>query len=256
VYIADHGNNVVEKVTPLGQLSVVAGVPGDYGLPTEGTATSSHLESPMGVAVDQAGNVYIADQGSDVIEKVTPGPGGQLSVFAGIAAMAGPATEGPATSSHMRSPSGVAVDQARNVYIADQSNGLVEKVTSGGMLSFFAGNGTGGTPQPGPATGTSLPGVSGVATDAAGNVYIAVPGDKRFDASEVAEVTGGTLSIIAGTDRLARTRSAGPRPARNSTSHSGSLSTRTAPCMWPNPAAATRSIAWVCRPRERPASRR
>jgi len=80
VYIADSLNNEVEKVTPSGQLSVIAGT-GSAGTPTAGPATSSRLDDPTGVAVDAAGDVYIADNDNAVVEKVTPS--GQLSLFAG-----------------------------------------------------------------------------------------------------------------------------------------------------------------------------
>ena len=79
LYIADSGNDVVEKVTPAGTLSVVAGT-GSQGAPTPGPATSSDLNDPSGVAVDGAGNLYIAYFGNEV-EKVTPA--GMLSVVVG-----------------------------------------------------------------------------------------------------------------------------------------------------------------------------
>ena len=169
VYIADKGNNAVEKVTAAGQLSVFAGN-GTPGAATEGPATSSPLNSPAGVAVDAAGNVYIADTGNNVVEKVTAG--GQLSVFAGNGTP-GAATKGPATDSSLFYPFGVAVDAAGKVYIADTYNHVVEKVTAAGQLSVLAGNGTPGAATEGPATNSPLNYPTGVAVDAAANVYIA-----------------------------------------------------------------------------------
>ena len=133
-------------------LSIFAGT-GIAGTPTAGPATSSNLDSPFGVAVDGAGNVYIADANNMVIEKVTPD--GTLSVIAGTGT-AGAPTAGPATASNLNRPTGVAVDGAGNVYIADFNNNRVEKVTPGGTLTIIAGTGTWGSPTPGPATSSML----------------------------------------------------------------------------------------------------
>jgi sugar lactone lactonase YvrE len=184
------GGNEVLKVTPSGTLSVIAGN-GTYGnAPIAGTATSSPLYNPEAVAVDSSGNVYIANHGSSEILKVTPG--GILSVFAGTGASGTP-TLGPATSSHLNSPNGVAVDSSGNVYIADTGNYRVEKVT-GGTLSYVAGTGTSGTPTAGTATSSNLGQVSPITVSASGNVYF---GDENN--AEVDEVSGGVLSIVAGT---------------------------------------------------------
>jgi sugar lactone lactonase YvrE len=193
VYIADIGNDVVEKVTPSGTLSIFAGIPGSSGAPTAGPATSSDLGSPQGVAVDPAGDVYIADFNNDVIEKVTPS--GTLSIFAGVPGSSGAPTAGPATSSTLSNPGGVAVDSAGDVYIADTNNNAVEKVTPSGTLSVFAGiPGSQGTPTPGPATSSKMTLPTGAAIDSAGDVYIA-----DQDNFVVEKVTpSGTLSIFAG----------------------------------------------------------
>ena len=116
---------MVEKVTPSGVLSIFAGT-GKVGIPTPGPARSSALGGPAFVAVDPVGNVYIADYGANVIERVTPSQ--TLSIFAGTGKAAAP-TPGPATSSALDQPVGVAVDSVGDVYIGDATNNLVEKVT-------------------------------------------------------------------------------------------------------------------------------
>ena len=190
-YIADSGNDVLEKVTPSGILSIFAGR-GTAGAPTPGPATSSDLNSLNQVALDSSGNVYIADSGNDVVEKVTPS--GSLSILAGTGTAA-PPTPGPATSSALNYPGGIAVDSSGNVYIGDFGNDVVEKVTPSGILSIFAGRGTAGAPTPGPATSSDLGGPAFVAVDSWGDVYIA-----DFGANVVEKVTpSGTLSIFAGT---------------------------------------------------------
>jgi sugar lactone lactonase YvrE len=190
LYINDLSNDVIEKVTPAGTLSIVAGEVGHSGTPTPGPATSSMLAAPIGIAVDSHENLYIADQGTqegpnNVIEKVTPS--GTLSIFAGELAASGEPTPGPATDSMLNFPQAVAVDGAGNVYIADTTNGAVEKVNTEGILSIYARP---YNPQ-------------GVAASASGDVYVI--GSNRVDKVE----TAGQLSVIAGTGQ-AGAPTAGP----------------------------------------------
>jgi streptogramin lyase len=205
--IADSNNGVVEQVTPSGTLSIIAGTPGSYGPPIPGPATSSTMDAPTGVAIDSAGNLYIADEGRNQIYEVTPS--GTLSIIAGTGG-SGPPTPGPATNSEFYSPSSVAVDSTGNVYISDQGNNLIEKVTPSGTLSIIVGTpGSSGPPTPGPAVSSSLDNPLGVAIDSAGNLYIA---DQVNNVIE--QVTpSGTLSIIAGSGRLGP---AAPGPATSS----------------------------------------
>jgi sugar lactone lactonase YvrE len=195
LYVVDLGNSVVEKISG-GTLSIVAGIPGRSGNPTPGPATQSMLRSPISVAVDATGNIYIADQGiqfgqSNVVEKISTG--GTLSIFAGEVAASGYATPGPATQSMLNYPQGVAADGRGNVYIADM-NQVIEKVTTRGMLSIFAGvQGGTGTPTPGPATQSHFNDPNGVATDAYGNVYVADSGNDRIE-----KISSGVLSFFAG----------------------------------------------------------
>jgi sugar lactone lactonase YvrE len=201
LYIADYEDDVVEKVTPSGTLSVLAG-DGSYGQATPGPATSSDLNGPAGVAVDAAGDVYIADSSNNVVEKVTPG--GTLSIVAGNGSSGAP-TPGPATSSDLSDPYSVAVDASGDLFISDQGNNRIEKVTPDGTLSIFAGTGAQSSPVPGPATGSGMGDVRGLATDAAGNLYVADDYNE-----EVEKVTpSGTLSIIAG-DGTYGTETPGP----------------------------------------------
>jgi len=203
VYIADTENNLVEKVTPGGILSIIAGT-GTFGAPTPGPATSSRLAQPFGVAVDSSGNIYISDTENDVVEKVTPG--GTLSIIA----------------SNLNRPNGVAVDSSGNVYIADTYNNLVKKVTSSGALTVVAGNGTPNKPTPGPATQSPLKAPEGVAIDSSGNLYIA----DTFN-NVVEKVTpSGMLSIFAGTG-------IGEHPSAGAFPPSAGVSATTSPLFHP-----------------------
>jgi sugar lactone lactonase YvrE len=215
IYVADTGNNVIEKITQQGILSVIAGT-GTAGPPAEHAfspysgveATSSPLNGPAGVAVDSSGDVYVADSGNHVVEKVTPG--GTLTVIAGNGVEGSPGSEAfpphagvPATSSVLNEPEGLAVDSAGDVYVADPLDQVVEKITPSGTLTVIAGDGELGalaeeafSPHPGVgATTSDLHFPEGVAVDPSGNVYI---GDLRNNVVE--RVTpSGILSVIAGT---------------------------------------------------------
>jgi sugar lactone lactonase YvrE len=201
LYIADTGNNQIYKVTPSGTLSILAGT-GVGGPATAGPAINSELNEPSGVAVDSSGDVYIADYLGNRVEMVDPS--GMLSFVAGSGVAGGP-TPGPATNSKLHDPAAVAVDSAGNLYIADQDNSLVEKVTPLGTLSIFAGNGTQGTSTAGAATSSDLDEPEGIATDPSGDVYITDSGS-----SQVVDVNAGQLSIIAGTGTYGYSTYGGP----------------------------------------------
>jgi hypothetical protein len=198
VYIADANNNVVEKVTPAGVLSIVAG-DGSFGTPVAGPATSSPLGIPTAVAVDSNGNLYIADRGENQVYEVDTS--GMLSIIGGDGSSGSgpggsplPAVPGPATSSPLDGPAGVAVDSSANVFVSLTNPGEVVKIVPSGNLSVVAGTGTSGMPVEGPATSTDLGEPAGLAVGGAGDVYIADMGWEYVE-----EVTpDGMLSFVAG----------------------------------------------------------
>ena len=197
VYAADIGNNMVVKISRLGVLTIVAGNGiGSYwgGFSGEGgPATQASLMGPYGIAVDTKGNLYIADTGNSRIRKV--GPDGIIVTIAGNGQMGFSGDGGPATEASLGSPFGVAVDSAGNVYIADNYNNRIRKVSPAGIISTVAGNGTAGfSGDGGPATSASVNYPWGVGVDTAGNLYIADTGNQR-----VRKVTpGGTITTVAG----------------------------------------------------------
>lgn len=173
VYVSAYNSNVVVRITKAGQLTIFAGT-GNVGQPTPGAATSSNLSAPDGLALDPAGNVYIADSGNDRVEKVTPN--GVLSIVAGSGVYGAPIA-GKATLSPLKRDPSVALDSAGNLYISDSGNGRIEKVTPAGVLSIIAGTGntTSGHPTtatPGPALASDLDQPYGIAVDPAGNIYV------------------------------------------------------------------------------------
>jgi sugar lactone lactonase YvrE len=130
------------------------------------------------VAVDAAGNLYIVDTGNSRVRKVSPS--GTITTVAGSGTYGFSGDGGQATDADLSSPTGVAVDAAGNLYITDQGNQRVRKVSTTGTITTVAGDGTTGfSGEGGPATNASLNLPSGVAVDAAGNLYIADPGNSR-----------------------------------------------------------------------------
>jgi uncharacterized protein (TIGR03437 family) len=178
LYIADTANNVIRKVTAsTGNITTVAGN-NQYGyLGDGGPATSAELYNPEGVALDAAGNIYIADSFNNVIRKVTVATG-IITTIAGIFQVSGvggfAGDGGLATQALLSNPEAVAVDSSGNLYIADTYNNRIRVVTANGFISTIAGNGSayyGG--DGGPATSAQLFGPSGLALDGSGNIYVA-----------------------------------------------------------------------------------
>ncbi len=191
LYIADSDNNRIRKVSN-GVITTVAGngTPGFSG--DNGPATSAELNTPQGVAVDSAGNLYIADARNNRIRKVS---NGMITTVAGNGTPGFGDASGPATSAELGQMYGLAVDSAGNLYIADSSSNRIREVSSG-VISTVAGGG----PNPsgfggdnGPATSAELSFPEGIAVDTAGNLYIA-----DTDNNRVRKVAKGVITTVAG----------------------------------------------------------
>jgi sugar lactone lactonase YvrE len=169
VYVSDTLNHTVRKVMPDGTVSTLAGTAGGRGN-ADGMGSAARFDHPNGLAVDTQGNIYVADYLNHTIRKVTPG--GAVSTLAGLAGSSG-STDGTGNAARFYYPYGVALDSAGNVFVADEGNQTIRKVTPGGSVTTLAGlaGSQGSTDGPGSATRFSLP--HGVAVDGAGNVYVA-----------------------------------------------------------------------------------
>jgi Transposase zinc-binding domain/Putative transposase/NHL repeat len=189
LYIADYSGNVIRKVTAsTGLISTVAGN-GTSGYSGDGSAaTSAEISSPNGVAVDAAGNIYIADSGNNRIRKVTVATG-IISTVAGNGTGGYSGDGGAATSAKIWNPVHVTLDRSGNIFIADYNNNRIREVTvATGIITTVAGNGTrADAGDGGAATSAELNAPVAVAIDAYGNFYIA-----EYNGSRIRKVTGGT----------------------------------------------------------------
>lgn len=190
VYVADRNNSTIRKIAPGGVVTTLAGAPGVEG-GADGTASAAQFYFPAGIAVDSAGNVYVADTENSTIRKVTPA--GVVTTLAGLEAQYGSAN-GTGTAARFSYPCGVAVDANGNVFVADTGNSTIRAITPGGVVTTLAGtpgafgnsDGTGASAQ------FSQP--TGVAVDGSGNVYVA----DRYNSTIRKISPSGAVTTLAG----------------------------------------------------------
>ncbi|QTE36360.1 DUF6443 domain-containing protein [Mucilaginibacter gossypii] len=173
-------------VPAAGQTSTFAGI-------------TDNFNQPLGATVDASGNVYIAEGGSHVIRKITPA--GQVSVFAGSYSQG--FTNGTGTSASFYHPVGLSADASGNIYVADEDNNAIRKITPAGVVTTFAGNGAQGSAD-GAAASATFYYPCGVAVDGSGNVYVADAFNNKIrkitSAGVVSTLAGsGTASSVDGT---------------------------------------------------------
>ncbi len=173
VYVADYNNHKIRKITSDGTVSTLAGS-GTFG-DTDGSGTAAQFDGPEGVTVDVDGNVYVADRENRKIRKITPD--GVVSTLAGSGEFGD--VDGSGTAAKFNGPGGVAVDANGNVYVADELNHKIRKITPDGVVTTLAGSGTEGDAE-GSGSAAQFNRPEGVAVDASGNVYVSDRGNHKI----------------------------------------------------------------------------
>jgi hypothetical protein len=186
VYVADPFSNRIRKITPTGTVSTFAGS-GTPGF-VNGSAALAQFDWPYGVACDAQSNVYVAELNGNRIRKITPS--GDVSTFAGTGTNG--SVDGPGTVAQFSAPTGVACDANGNVYVADQGQNRIRKITPSGFVSTLAGSTLGSNDGTGTAAKFWAP--TGIACDAQGNVYVADKSNYR-----IRKITqAGVVTTLAG----------------------------------------------------------
>ncbi len=195
VYVADYGNSTIRKITPAGNVSTLAGHAGNAGSTNSAIGVFATFTNPADLAVDSSGNVFVADSGNNLIRKITSA--GAVTTFAG-SGVAGFA-DGTGTAAGFNAPGGIAVDVAGNVYVADQLNSLIRKITPSGVVTTLAGAaGTIGSNDALIGSDARFSSPGDVVPDAAGNVYVV--DCNNFTLREIL-VSGSVITVsgLAGT---------------------------------------------------------
>jgi len=173
IYVADTGNNRIRKVTPTGVVTTLAGTStAGYA---NGTGTAARFNLPQGIAVDNNGNIYVADTGNNRIRKITPA--GVVTSLAGT--LAAGYANGTGTTARFSAPQGIAVDSNGNVYVADTGNNRIRKITAGGVVSSLAGTSTAGYID-GTGTAARFSAPQGIAINADGISYVTDSDNNRI----------------------------------------------------------------------------
>jgi len=188
LYVADDGNYTIRKISG-GTVSTLAGTAGIQG-EKDGLGANAQFYDPQNLAVDSAGNIYVADGKGNVIRKVTPG--GNVTTFAG-SGTAG-SIDGQGIAAEFDDPTGIAVDASGNVYVADFGNDTIRMISPAGAVTTLAGLAQSSGSTDGAGQGARFDGPAGVAVDGFGNVYVA---DSNNDT--IRRVSpGGYVTTIAG----------------------------------------------------------
>ncbi len=204
LYVADSGNNTIRKIDTSGNVTTIAGTASVAGGSTNGHGTAASFNFPTGITVDASGNLFVADDGNNLIRKIDPS--GNVTTFAGSGAQ-GSANGAGATAS-FNAPHGIVVDASGNLYIADSGNNLIRKIDANGNVTTIAGSGAQGAAN-GQGAAASFNKPEAIAVDASGNVYVADSGNNLIRKIDAA----GNVTTLAGSGAQALTNGQGTAAA-------------------------------------------
>ncbi len=190
VYVADFGNDTIRKISAAGDVTTVAGRSGVRGA-ADGVGTAATFSSPGDVAVDGAGNLYVADGGNHTIRRITPA--GVVSTFAGTAGAAG-GLDGTGGAARFAGPCGLTTDGAGNVYVADAADHTIRVISPAGVATTLAGSHGASGSGDGTGSGARFDAPCSVAVDGSGNAYVADTGN--FTIRKI--TPAGTVTTLAG----------------------------------------------------------
>jgi NHL repeat len=194
VYVSDQTNHRVRRISPAGIISTVAGNGTSGYTGDSGPATNAELKSPLGLALDASGNLYIGDPYSNCVRMVNAA--GIITTFAGNGSSGFGGDGGAATAAQLNQIWGMAADASGNVYICDGGNNRVRKVSTSGIITSIAGTGSPGYGgDAGPAASAKLNDPSGICVAPNGVIYIADMHNNRIRRIS----TTGVISTVAGT---------------------------------------------------------
>ena len=189
VYVADRDNNMIRKITPAGVVTTVAGSTTSGNL--DGTGAAARFNLPWGIVVDGSGDLFVADQSNHQIRKITPA--GVVTTFAGAGPAGSGFVDGVGTAAKFNQPSGLAIDADGNLYVGDQTNHSIRKITPAGTVTTLAGNGAAGDLD-GTGAAARFRNPIGLAVDGAGNVYVA-----DMQNNKIRKISpSGVVSTLAG----------------------------------------------------------
>ncbi len=199
IYVADYGNHRVRKIDTTGTINTIAGNGKVQFSGDNGPATSAGMD-PFDLALDSAGDILVVDQLNNRIRKIAPNNTITTVVGTGVPGYSGDG--GPAAEALLKLPSGIALDSSGNMYIADEGNAAVRRVTSSGLITTIAGNGelTPSAGDGGPAIAAQLDPLS-IAVDASANVYVTDSLNDRVRMLTPQTVKAATMSLVSGNNQ-------------------------------------------------------
>ena len=199
LYVADYQNDAIRKITPAGVVTTLAGHLGTSGT-NNGTGTAAQFNSPIGVAVDATGTVYVADTSNHAIRKITSA--GVVTTLAGLVGTSG-TNDGVGGAARFNYPTGVAVDGSNYVYVADNGNNCIRKVAPDGTVTTLAGIAGSSGSDDGTNSTAQFSSPFGIAVDSASNLYVADSGNqtlRKITPAGVVTTIAGLVSASGNTD--------------------------------------------------------
>ncbi|HEY5244732.1 MAG TPA: NHL repeat-containing protein, partial [Acidimicrobiales bacterium] len=190
IFVADYNNNAIRKVNGSGAVTTVAGNAKFYGS-VNGTGSQAEFNGPFDVVSDPSGNVYVSDVNNYSVRKVTAG--GTVTTFAGLPAGGG--ADGTGSAARFAFPSGIALDSSGNIYVVDENNDDIRKITAGGVVTTFAGSPGNAGSADGAGSAAQFYAPFRVAVDPSGNLFVT-----DYNNSTIRKITSsGVVSTFAGT---------------------------------------------------------